>query len=227
MKYIILLLICGFANAQITLTVSGTTYNVIADTEFDIGTSIAYIEGSESCASTNSMVSLELPAPISVLGSFPRDNFGRSSFTSVNTGDERWVIYNTRSSNVIRDVELRFDGEVIQNFRGSAGIIAAERYAHNYIIQIQLNQMLSETGFVIAEFRPTTYADGSRCSNWCDYLFRAVRPGEDFTLEIITRGSSRQINVMSSDNTRMLTYISTEEEFNSKMSEAVNYINNN
>ena len=43
----IVMLYVGVSSAQATLTVSGTTYDLIADRNFDVGTSVAYTQGYE------------------------------------------------------------------------------------------------------------------------------------------------------------------------------------
>ena len=42
------MLYVGVSSAQATLTVSGTTYDLIADRNFDVGTSVAYTQGYEA-----------------------------------------------------------------------------------------------------------------------------------------------------------------------------------
>ena len=44
----IAMLYVGAMSAQATLTVSGTTYDLIADRNFDVGTSVAYTQGYEA-----------------------------------------------------------------------------------------------------------------------------------------------------------------------------------
>ena len=63
MKYLYIILFAQLTFGQITLTVSGTTYNIISDTQFDVGTSTAYAEGIEFCASTSSGIALPIVYP--------------------------------------------------------------------------------------------------------------------------------------------------------------------
>ena len=53
----IVMLYVGVSSAQATLTVSGTTYDLIADRNFDVGTSVAYAEGYEAARSSYSFIS--------------------------------------------------------------------------------------------------------------------------------------------------------------------------
>ena len=63
MRTLIILLFSLTVNAQITLTVSGTTYNIIADQQFNVGTSIAYAEGVQFCASLGTGAVLPIVYP--------------------------------------------------------------------------------------------------------------------------------------------------------------------
>ena len=51
MRYLLIAILFAWVSktySQVTLTVSGTTYDLIADRNFDVGTSVAYVQGYEA-----------------------------------------------------------------------------------------------------------------------------------------------------------------------------------
>ena len=229
MKYIILLLICGFTNAQITLNIDGNTYTVTG-TEM-INSMNAYQMGVESCTGSNPMV-LRLATPTTTRWTWSQTSC-RSRCTAVNTDDPRWTIVLTGSGNSpFRTGLLRFNEIAVGStfstgaFQGGFGGVAA--HARFEVTRIQLNETLEGTGFSIPP--PSTYfpRDGA-CSYYatCDIVYNASRSGEDPSLIIVRRSTGWSIRVLDGSTIVVSYEASTDSAFETQLTTAINYINNN
>ena len=233
---IIFAIMCfGTCVAQITLNIEGSTYTVTGSEM--INSMNAFAMGVESCATTNSQVSaitLTLAPLITTNWDWTTNQY-QCQYSSTNSADERWTIMVGGTCDSPSGV-LYFNGVTVPGggfntsaFYGS-GISAARAFAIYYTIQLQLNETLATTGYVINNFTRTTYSDGSQCAyyNQCDISYEAIHPTNHYTLKIIDRRRSAnhdgwEIQVINHNGSIAVTYISNNVA--TSLSEAINYIN--
>ena len=229
-KILLLLLLTTGLNAQITLNIDGDTYTVTG-TEM-INSMNAFAMGVESCVGSNPMT-LRLATPTTT-----RWDWGQTSCRtsvgcrSVNSADPRWYMIITGSSNVpFRTARLYFNdqqigstfnsGSFLSNFQGVAA------HARYEVVRIQLNETLINTGFSIPSV-PTLFPREGNCSYYsqCSIVYNATKSGEDLTLSII-KGTNWSIRVLDGSDIVVSYEASTDSAFETQLTTAINYINNN